>query len=446
MNAKAQTMKPRKPLNFEKYSEAAQALNAMTESKEKVDGRAPLNLIDREDQVRKKFDVESLNLLAKDFEEQDVLQPVLLIKKPDNRFKLVAGERRFLAAKIANLKDIPYRLVPADADDLTIRKMQVSENEKREGLTPYERTIGVAEDVAKYGNEVALQIWGHSASWISKRAAAARLPAPILALLRDDVITDLEMLNSLNNIFMLDEKEFSAIVGDIEDGTNSYNRDQLRDKEALIKERILRQSETPLGGVKTNRPAAKSMVAAADTVKSASGKQSSQLENLASTAENETPEDSGSHVESVQNHRVESVRSLEPVASSVQAAQNAGPTRESLERRLKILREEMYHWGLGNQKQFLEIQNLVETLGKMDGKDEQLENWVKWAGFQSIVLPLVAVLGEKTSEIFLRRLAADLKKTGAGPLWNSLHPLIDTQGGTDDKRDETPEMPAGWRL
>jgi len=445
MNAKAPTTKPKKPLNFEKYSGAAEALNAITEAKEKADGRAPLNMIDRDDQVRKKFDIESLKLLAKDFDENGVLQPVLLKRKPDNRFKLIAGERRYLAAEIGNLEDIPYRLVPDDADDLAIRKIQVSENEKRESLTPYERTMGVAEDVAKYGNEVALQIWGHSASWISKRAAAARLPAPIIALLRDDVITDLEMLNSLNNIFMLDEKEFSAIVGDIEDGTSSYNRDQLRDKETLIKERIQRQSEKPLGGAKTTRPAAKSMVAAAGAGKPSSGKQPGQPVDQDNAGKKESP-DNVSHGAVTPSSKSKVVPPIEPVASPFQLTKNAGPTRESVERRLKILREEMYHWGLANQKQFLEIQDLVGTLGTMDGNDEQLENWVKWAGFQSIVLPLVAVLGDKTSEIFLRRLAADLKKTGAGPLWDSLHPLIDAKGGTVGKRDETPDMPAGWRL
>ena len=448
MNAKAQTVKAKKTLNFEKYSGSAEKLNALAISKAPPDGTAELKLIDRHVQVRKKFNPVTLQELADDIKEQGLLQAVLLRKKPNGRYDLIAGERRYRAAELAGLEKIPYRLVPADIDDLAIRKMQVSENEKREGLTPFERAMGVAEDVEKYGADEACRIWGKKAPWVSKRLTALRLPSPILALFRDEVISDLEMLNSLNNIFLLDEKEFSAIVAEIEEDV-TYSRDQLRDKEALIKERIQRKSDQQLGGAKTSRPAAKSMASAAG----ASGEKtpiekknaaSPTLANTGAAEDNYVNTKAGDGSTSTRND-VETDAVATDNATPPAIGKGNGASRESLERKLKIFREEMYNWGLQNGKQFLQIQNILDSLGNDDEESVQLENWVKWAGFQSIVLPLVAALGEKTSEVFLRRLAGDLKKNEAKTIWDALHPAIEP-GGVDAKRDEAPALPPGWRL
>ena len=447
MNAKVQTVKPKKPLDFDKFSQSAEKLNklkALDASKTAPDGELDLKLIDRKPQVRQKFDEAKLQELAEDIKEQGLLQPILLKKMADGRYLLVAGERRYRAVILAGMDKIPYRLVPDDIDDFAIRRMQVSENEQREEITAFERAQGVAEDVEKYGTEGACKIWGKKAPWISKRLVALRYPAPILALFRDEVVNDLEMLNSLNNIFMLDEKEFSAVVGDIEDG-KTYSRDQLRDKESLIKDQLQRKAEKQPGGAKTTRPTAKTMAPAAARKTTEPSKQAKPSEAKATS---EPAKSSGEASTAVVTPEAEDDAHAQPLAAPAvnEAPKSTGPSRESLERKLIILREELYQWGLDNQKQFQSIQGVIDSLSQTGDDDQQLENWVKWSGFLSIVLPLVAILGEKTSEIFLRRLAGDLKKESAGQLWDSLHPLKDASEGAAGKRDESPSMPNGWRF
>lgn len=462
MSAKAQAAKvamakPKKALDFGKFSGSAEKLNALKAldaSKDAPDGEAELDLIDRSPQVRQKFDEAKLQELAEDIKDNGLLQPILLKKKSDGRYHLVAGERRYRAAALAGMAKVPFRLVPDDIDDFAIRRMQISENEQREPLTAYERAQGVAEDVEKYGTEGACKIWGKKAPWISKRLTALRLPVPILALFRDEIINDLEMLNSLNNIFMLDEKEFSAVVGDIEAGiaegipaNNIYSREQLRDKETLIKERLQRLSEKETGAAKSTRPTAKTMAPAA-----AAARKTSDLNKPTKSADTNTvsgPVKSSGEVSATdRGSLVQDADQGQGRAAHApnETAKSSGPSRESLQRRLSLLREQIYEWGLENQKQFMRIQEVFDSLSDQGESTEQLEDWVKWAGFQSIVLPLVAVLGDKASDIFLRRLASELKKEGAGPLWDALHPLRDPAGSSDGERDKTPAMPDGWRF
>ncbi|KAF1034677.1 MAG: Chromosome-partitioning protein Spo0J [Herbaspirillum frisingense] len=456
MNAKVQTAKvakSKKPLDFDKFSGSAvklNALKALDASKAPPDGEVELSLIDRKPQVREKFDEAKLEELAKDIKEQGLLQPILLRKKADGRYDLVAGERRYRSSILAGLDKVPYRLVPEDTDDFSIRRMQISENEQREDLTAYEKAKGVAEDVEKYGTEGACEIWGKKAPWISKRVSALRLPVPILALFRDEVISDVEMLNSLNNVLMLDEKEFSAIVGEIESGA-SFTREQLRDKESLIKERLQRQAEKETGEAKSTRATAKTMApAAAGAGKTATAKKPSKSAEPKAATQAASPSaetEAEAAAAAALSAFVEQGQAKPAQAPThVEAPKSSGLSRESLESKLNVFREELFQWGLLNQKQFMSIEGIVESLAQTGEDVQQLDNWVKWTGFQAIVLPLMAVLGEKTADVFLRRLAADLKKEKAGQIWDALYPLIDANAGINGKRDEAPSMPENWRF
>lgn len=101
-----------------------------------------IKLIDIEpnpNQARKTFNEEKLNQLAESIEKFGILQPIILTKK-DNYYEIVAGERRWRAAKIAGLKTIPSIVRKDNSNDN--QKISLIENLQRENLNPVERARG----------------------------------------------------------------------------------------------------------------------------------------------------------------------------------------------------------------------------------------------------------------------------------------------------------------
>ncbi|WP_102693433.1 ParB/RepB/Spo0J family partition protein [Rummeliibacillus pycnus] len=86
-------------------------------------------------QPRKVFDEEALQELAQSIKEHGILQPITLRKK-DSKYEIVVGERRFRAAKLANLKEVPA--VIRELNDTEMMELAILENLQREDLTPIE--------------------------------------------------------------------------------------------------------------------------------------------------------------------------------------------------------------------------------------------------------------------------------------------------------------------
>ena len=108
-----------------------------------------INLLDRnENQPRKKFDEKALNELADSMRTYGIIQP-LVVTKRGNRYLIVAGERRFRAAKIAGLKTVP--VVIKDMNDEEIREVALVENLQRENLNPIESARAIHELITKHG-------------------------------------------------------------------------------------------------------------------------------------------------------------------------------------------------------------------------------------------------------------------------------------------------------
>lgn len=91
------------------------------------------------DQPRKIFDEEKLTALSESIKERGIIQPIIVTKNGEF-YTIVAGERRWRAAKKAGIKKIP--VIVRDYDELTVREVALIENLQRENLNPIEEALG----------------------------------------------------------------------------------------------------------------------------------------------------------------------------------------------------------------------------------------------------------------------------------------------------------------
>jgi ParB family chromosome partitioning protein len=114
----------------------------------------PLSVLVPQAQPRRRFD--NLEALAQSIREKGVLQPLLVRPLGDGRYAIVAGERRYRAAKMAGLAEVPVRVL--DLSEKEARLLALVENLQREDLNPYEETLGVldllSEELGKTREEV----------------------------------------------------------------------------------------------------------------------------------------------------------------------------------------------------------------------------------------------------------------------------------------------------
>jgi ParB family chromosome partitioning protein len=141
-------------------------------------------------QPRRRFDEEALQALAGSIAERGVVQPVLVRPRAGGRYELVAGERRWRAAQLAGLDQIPA-LVQAH-DDAASLEVALVENMAREDLNPVEAARAVAALVEELGltREEAGRRVGRSRVAISNLLRVLDLPDEALALLEDGRLTE----------------------------------------------------------------------------------------------------------------------------------------------------------------------------------------------------------------------------------------------------------------
>lgn len=98
-------------------------------------------------QPRKNFDDEKLNSLANSIKEHGLIQPIV-VKQSGDGYIIVAGERRWRAARLAGLKKIP--VIIKDYDDLAVKEIALIENLQREDLNPIEEALGYRSLMDEY--------------------------------------------------------------------------------------------------------------------------------------------------------------------------------------------------------------------------------------------------------------------------------------------------------
>jgi ParB family chromosome partitioning protein len=142
------------------------------------------------DQPRRSFDEQALQALAESVRERGVLQPVLVRPRAGGTFEIVAGERRWRAAKLAGLERVPALV--QDRDDAATLEVALVENMAREDLNPVEEARAVAALVEELGltREAVGKRVGRSRVAISNLLRILDLPDEALALLESRALTE----------------------------------------------------------------------------------------------------------------------------------------------------------------------------------------------------------------------------------------------------------------
>ena len=142
-------------------------------------------------QPRKNFDQESLDELSNSIKERGVIQPIIVRKSKleKNKYEIIAGERRWLAARKAGLHDIP--VIITDVDDLKSLEFAIVENVQRHNLNPLEEALGYKRliDEFSYDQEKVSKFIGKSRSYITNSLRLLSLPEEVLNFVKNKKIT-----------------------------------------------------------------------------------------------------------------------------------------------------------------------------------------------------------------------------------------------------------------
>ena len=136
-------------------------------------------------QPRKRFDPETLADLAESIRTHGIIQPLTVRRLGSGYYQIIAGERRWRAAKLAGLSEVPAVII--EADDRKVMELGLIENLQREDLNPMEEALGYQALVQEYGltQEEAAQQVGKSRPAVANALRLLSLPDAIRALLEE---------------------------------------------------------------------------------------------------------------------------------------------------------------------------------------------------------------------------------------------------------------------
>lgn len=144
----------------------------------------------RQGQPRKTFDSETLSQLADSIAANGLIQPIIVRKQEDSDiYQIIAGERRWRAAKMAGLTEVPVVLL--DIDDRKAAEYALIENIQREDLTPIEEAQGFYSLIHEYNltQEQAAKQVGKSRAAVTNALRLLELPEEVLALVSDKTLS-----------------------------------------------------------------------------------------------------------------------------------------------------------------------------------------------------------------------------------------------------------------
>ena len=141
------------------------------------------------DQPRQDFDEEELQALADSIEIHGIIQPLTVRELSSGYYQIIAGERRWRAARLANLSEIPAVII--EADDKKVKELALIENLQRQDLNPVEEALGYQSLIEEYGltQEDAAKRVGKSRPAVANALRLLALCPEILEMLRNGKLT-----------------------------------------------------------------------------------------------------------------------------------------------------------------------------------------------------------------------------------------------------------------
>ena len=137
------------------------------------------------DQPRQDFDEEELQALADSIGEHGIIQPLTVRELSSGYYQIIAGERRWRAARLAGLKEIPAVII--EADDRKVMELALIENLQRQDLNPVEEALGYQALITDYGltqEEAAKQV-GKSRPAVANALRLLNLCPEVLGMVRE---------------------------------------------------------------------------------------------------------------------------------------------------------------------------------------------------------------------------------------------------------------------
>jgi len=168
------------------------------------------SLVRNKYQPRKNFNKENLEDLSNSIKERGIIQPIIVreSKVDDNKFEIVAGERRWLAAQNAGLHEVP--IVVVDVDDLKSLEFAIVENVQRHDLNPVEEAQGYQRLIDEFGydQEKVSKFIGKNRTHITNCLRILSLPKEVIDLIQDGKLTQghAKVLVGLENSYLIARK------------------------------------------------------------------------------------------------------------------------------------------------------------------------------------------------------------------------------------------------
>ena len=193
-------------------------------------------------QPRREFDEEKIAALADSIAEYGVLQPIVVKLNQNGFYTIVAGERRWRAARMAKLKEIPA--VVKEFDEKSEKEVALIENLQRENLNAIEEAAGMKELMEIYGltqEEVAKKV-GKSRSAVANSVRLLHLPAPIKQAIQDEKIS---MGHARALLGLTDENKMVTVLNKIisEDFSVRQTEQYIKSLQTVKKEKKVSKEE-----------------------------------------------------------------------------------------------------------------------------------------------------------------------------------------------------------
>ena len=168
------------------------------------------SIVPNKNQPRKIFEKVDLEELTKSIKERGIIQPLIVRKsdKLEDKFELIAGERRWQSAQSAGLHEVPVVII--EADNLKSLELAIIENVQRKDLNPIEEAESYRNLIENfnYDQEKVSQFIGKSRSYISNSLRILSLPEKLINMIRQEKISHghAKILIGLDNALLLAEK------------------------------------------------------------------------------------------------------------------------------------------------------------------------------------------------------------------------------------------------